>query len=297
MSRGSPGLLTGINAGAGDRHRQGRSVIIASFTSGAKVVYKPRSLAVDVHFQELLHWVDERGHHPPFRRARIIDRGTHGWVEFVGAEGCSIARKVRRFYRRQGGYLALLHVLRGTDFHHENLVAAGEHPVLVDVEALYHPELFAMEPAAEGTLRASVLAVGLLPCSRRAGRSTEGIDVSGLGAVEGALWPGELPRWERAGTDDMRMARARVSAELGLTIAHCSTARPLISPIRRRGRGRLRVDLRAMPTHAVPSCSRAADRCRGSPGRGPRDHPRRLDLRDAAARQPAPGRPALGRRP
>ncbi len=37
----------------GDSHRAGRSVLIATFTSGLKIVYKPKSLAIDVHFQGL----------------------------------------------------------------------------------------------------------------------------------------------------------------------------------------------------------------------------------------------------
>ena len=136
---GDPGTLTGVAGGLGDSHRGGRSVLIAEFRSGLRVVYKPRDLAVDVHFQELLSWLNERGDHPPFRTLKILDRGTHGWVEFVAEQACTSPDEVRRFYRRQGGYLALLHALDATDFHFENLIAAGEHPVLIDLEALFHP--------------------------------------------------------------------------------------------------------------------------------------------------------------
>src|SRR5215471_2730412 len=41
----APGLIVGIEAGAGDTPRNGRSVMIATFSTGARVVYKPRSLA------------------------------------------------------------------------------------------------------------------------------------------------------------------------------------------------------------------------------------------------------------
>jgi lantibiotic modifying enzyme len=56
-----PGPLTGVQAGAGDTHRNGRSVMILSFASGARIVYKPRSLAVDRHFQDLLEWLNGHG--------------------------------------------------------------------------------------------------------------------------------------------------------------------------------------------------------------------------------------------
>src|SRR6516164_3119816 len=176
-------MLTGVAGGLGDAHRGGRSVLIAEFRSGLRVVYKPRGLAVDVHFQELLSWLDERGDHSPFRTLRILDRGTYGWAEFVAEQPCTSPDEVRRFYRRQGGYLALLYALDATDFHCENLIAAGEHPVLVDLEALFHPR----EPAAGAThtdgpaddVASSVLRVGLLPLRLWDGAGSDGIDLSG----------------------------------------------------------------------------------------------------------------------
>src|SRR5262249_49957013 len=143
---------------AGDTHRGGRAVIIARFQSGLQVVYKPRSLAGDQHFQQVLAWINDRGDHPPFRLLKILDRGDHGWVEFVEPGGCADVGEVQRFYQRQGALLALLYALEATDFHHENLIAAGEHPVLVDLEALFHPRNPGVEPLgpAEDALAYSV---------------------------------------------------------------------------------------------------------------------------------------------
>jgi len=118
-----PGTITEIKGGAGDSHRQGRSVIVVKFSSGFQIVYKPRSLAVDIQFQNLLTWLNERGDHPPFRTLKILNRETHGWVEFVKAQDCSSEEEIARFYERQGGYLALLYALQAVDFHFENLIA------------------------------------------------------------------------------------------------------------------------------------------------------------------------------
>jgi hypothetical protein len=134
-----PGLLTAVEGGAGDTHRGGRSVLKVKFSSGLQLVYKPKSLAIDVHFQELLRWLNERGYQPAFRVVRLLNRETYGWSEFVDSHGCESPEEVTRFYERQGGYLALLYALSATDFHFENLIAAGEHPVLIDLEALFHP--------------------------------------------------------------------------------------------------------------------------------------------------------------
>jgi type 2 lantibiotic biosynthesis protein LanM len=211
-----PGVLVHVNGDAGDRHRGGRRVMIAEFSSGFRVVYKPRSLAVDVHFQELLDWLNTRGAHPPFRTLSILDRGTHGWVEFVAAQPCSSVDEVQRFYERQGAYLALLYALEAIDFHFENLIAVGEHPILVDLEALFHPHpeesaLRRVEPPAHKTLAHSVLRVGLLPHRRWSNDESDGIDLSGLGAIGGQLTPHTIPSLEGEGTDEMRLVRTRMA--------------------------------------------------------------------------------------
>src|SRR5262249_40900981 len=95
--KNDPGLLIQVDGGMGDTHQGGRSVLIARFSSGFRVVYKPRPLALGVHFQELLAWLNERGDHPPFRTIKILDRGTYGWVEFIAAQACSTSEEVRRF--------------------------------------------------------------------------------------------------------------------------------------------------------------------------------------------------------
>ena len=211
-----PGKLSKISPGAGDTHREGRSVVIATFSSGVKLVYKPHSLSVDVHFGDLLNWVNECGSHPLFRSLSVLDCGSHGWVEFVSAMGCTDPDEIERFYMRQGGYLALLYVLEATDFHLENLIAAGEHPVLVDLEALFHPRVRAGAASGHSGMSAarvmshSVLRVGLLPQRVWFTAESDGIELSGLGGAPGQLTPHQVPTFEAGGTDEMRIVRKRV---------------------------------------------------------------------------------------
>ncbi len=208
------GVLSEIQTGNGDSHREGRSVLIAAFSSGFKIVYKPRSLAVDLHFQELLEWLNERGADPPLRTLKVLDRGKYGWEEFVAPASCSSMAEVERFYRRQGEYLALLYVLRATDFHLENLIAAGEHPVPVDLESLFHPALVSAPGTesdwlADECMERSVLRVGLLPRQIWLDEEGQGVDLSGLGGAPGQLTPFEVPQVEEAGTDEMKISRKR----------------------------------------------------------------------------------------
>lgn len=207
------GSLVAIDGGSGDVHRGGRAVRILRFASGERLVYKPRSLAIDRHLQELLAWLNGKGYRPAFRVLTVLDHGTYGWSEFASAGPCRSRSGVERFYRRLGGYLSLLYALEATDFHHENLIAAGEDPVLADVEALFQPRL--SEPdsrqahaVAWSAIDHSVLRVGLLPQWR--GRGDAQLDVSGIGGAAGQLTPYEVPLWENEGTDAMRLVRRRL---------------------------------------------------------------------------------------
>jgi type 2 lantibiotic biosynthesis protein LanM len=211
-----PGELIQLDGSVGDSHRGGRSVLIAKFRSGFQVVYKPKSLAVDRHFQQLLNWLNERGDHAPFRTVSVLDRGTYGWTEFIEARGCATGEELKRFYERQGGYLALLYALEATDFHFENLIAAGEDPVLIDLESLFHPHAEGIDTTQTGGLVGksmvySVLRVGLLPQRILFNVQDGGIEMSGLGGAPGQMTPTGVPFWEKNGTDEMHLTRKRVS--------------------------------------------------------------------------------------
>jgi type 2 lantibiotic biosynthesis protein LanM len=215
-----PGPLTALDGGAGDRHRRGRSVRILSFASGARLVYKPRSLAVEAHFQELLAWINSLGG-PGFRTLGVLDRGDHGWMEFAAFEPCRSPEEVARFHERLGGLLAVLYALAATDCHYENLIAAGEHPVVVDLESLFHPQVQRgprTRPAED--LRSqfalhSVLRVGLLPFQVGQGEDFAGVDISGVAAVDGQPTPEKVIQWRGIGTDEMRVERDRAVMEGG----------------------------------------------------------------------------------
>jgi len=126
-----------------------------------------------------------------------------GWVEFVTQQGCMTSAEVSRFYIRQGAYLAILYALEGTDFHYENLIAAGEHPILVDLETLFQPRIADIHRVSEA-YKDSVLRLGLLP-QRMFGSTLEGINLSGLGAAVGQALPYSIPYLEAPGTDRMRL--------------------------------------------------------------------------------------------
>jgi type 2 lantibiotic biosynthesis protein LanM len=211
----NPGALVVLTGGAGDTHRGGRSVMIAEFSSGFRLVYKPKSLAIDTHFQELVAWLNQRGCQPRLYTLAVVDRGDYGWVEYVARASCHTPDQITRFYERQGAYLALLYALNANDFHFENIIAAGEHPVLIDLETLLQPQfdqfdVARAESAAARVMAESVLQVGLLPARIWSTDDSLGVDISGLGGPAGQLSPDRLPQLVGTGTDAMHFTRERV---------------------------------------------------------------------------------------
>jgi type 2 lantibiotic biosynthesis protein LanM len=200
-----PGVLASIIGGAGDPHRHGRTVTILEFSTGFKLVYKPRSLSVDFHFGEFLTWLNQSGFSAPFRILNVIDRGGYGWCEFVTHQPCSNCGEVERFYQRLGGYLAIFYITRASDMHFENLIAAGEFPVPVDLETLFHPFVEEKEDPAAAEWQKSVLRVLLLPERILGSETQEGVDISGLGAKNGQDYPAGSASWDGTGTDEMRV--------------------------------------------------------------------------------------------
>jgi type 2 lantibiotic biosynthesis protein LanM len=214
-----PGALVELRTGLGDFHRGGRTVTLFRFESGLRLIYKPKSLGVEAAFQNLLRWTGQKGFEPGFRTLCLLDRGMYGWVELIEASSCTDEAAVRRFYQRQGGYLALLWLLDATDLHWENLIASGEHPVLVDLETLFVPRqrelgIMADEERVGRVLEKTVLATGLLPSRVWADRGGEGVDLSGLAGTGGQAAPSML-RAEHPGTDEMRFELLPVEIPAG----------------------------------------------------------------------------------
>ncbi|MCK2244309.1 MULTISPECIES: type 2 lanthipeptide synthetase LanM family protein [unclassified Crossiella] len=213
-----PGRVTEVGFGSGDTHRGGRTVAIVRFER-ATVVYKPRSLAVDLVFNRYLDWFNQRDPLHPLRVLRVLDRGEHGWVEFAQTGPCAGAEELRAFYWRTGALLGLLHSLRATDIHIENIIAVGADPLLVDLEALFHTNPWEGDGAElsppQRVYAESVLLVGLLP-QPVVVRDPEGrsftADLSGV-AGRGGQSLEAVPVLEAMGTDEMRVVNRHVDTE------------------------------------------------------------------------------------
>lgn len=131
------GSIKNIQPGLSDPHHGGRSVTLLEF-EGGRIIYKPRSGRSEAAWFELLQWMNNHGFAPKLRAARVLERRSYSWMEFVEAASCKDQPAVKRFYERLGGMIAAAYLLKAVDCHRENVIAAGEYPILVDVDALWH---------------------------------------------------------------------------------------------------------------------------------------------------------------
>lgn len=207
------GDVVGVGEAVSDSHNNGRSVLALTFESGLRLIYKPKDVHLEQAYFDLLGWLEARGAPLTFRRLRIIARSGYGWAEVAETLPCPDADAARRYYRRAGMLLGLLYGLAGNDCHYDNIVAHGEHPVLVDMETFMHPqpqpfeddaaaEMLGARAVATDVFRASVLSTGLLPrwVVNNDGRTH---DASGLGGVGAQRSFDALPRWQHINTDAM----------------------------------------------------------------------------------------------
>jgi len=214
-----PGQPSEIDLGAGDLHAGGRSVARLTFEGGQRVVYKPRSLGAERHFQDVLRWFNDRGLQPTLRTLWVLDRGEYGWVEFVSPQECEDGAALGRFYTRMGAFLLVLHTLGASDMHFENIIAAGEHPVMIDLEALFHVlvkdaplDAAGRSQGAADLMHSSVLGVGLLPSPNFRVEDDEIVwnDFGGVSDIGTQLTSRKVMGWDRFGTDEIRMTRRRI---------------------------------------------------------------------------------------
>jgi type 2 lantibiotic biosynthesis protein LanM len=215
----APIALLRAKPGLSDPHHGGRTVHILTVAEGG-LVYKPRGLGPEEDFARLLDWCGERGLSLELRSPRTLDRGTHGWMELVTAADCPDESAARRFHRRAGMLLGLLHAFGSRDCHFENLIASGEHPILIDLEAWLPIRLRRWPPdgsfgeawdEAARRIERSVLSTGLLPQWQEGRRG----ELRSVGALGGGR-PGRRRQtvWRAVNSDAMVRVLREVETEV-----------------------------------------------------------------------------------
>ena len=164
-------------------------------------------------------------------------------------------KRLQAVFRRAGAWLALFHCFAGTDMHQENMIAAGEHPVPIDLEMILQAsarsqteevEAQAFQAATE-TVDNSVMQVGLVPAY---GRSPDN-EIFAIGGMNSDWKTRTQLTWNDINSDAMRPAKTTKAAQHNPEPAACRRPlREVRRPHRRFRRG-LR-GLRQVPAVAEP---------------------------------------------
>lgn len=218
-----PGRLLEFDCGLGDRHDHGGSVIDLRFEHG-RALYKPRSLAMDGAYATFLARLAEHGIEPVQAAATTLDRGEYGYAAWVEHRPLADEQAAQRYYHRYGGLIAIAYGLACTDLHLENLIACGEHPIVIDLETVLQPWMTraaASQAAARsvGPYAPSVVFSGLLPGARNEAGAQ---DLSGLAWAEYRF---DTRRAVDAGSDQLRLAPTESVAPPGRNLPHLADGR------------------------------------------------------------------------
>ena len=216
---GADSRVAKIEGDLSDPHNSGHSVQIVSFEDGSRIVYKPKDLRLDVAWYALVERLNRAEPPLELKAVSTISRDGYGWTEFIDHAGCADQEGCQRFFRRAGAWLALFHCFAANDMHQENMIAAGDHPVPIDLETILQapaeehkaqdPEAQAFDAAME-TVANSVMMVGLLPAY---GRSPDN-NVFAIGGMT-ADWNSKTKvKWNNINSDEMRPAKSK---EVGKT--------------------------------------------------------------------------------
>lgn len=209
---GKLGAVSSIEPLADDTHKDGRAVMSVTFESGTTVIYKPRSVDAGAAFYEFLDTLSTTLSIPEFDTPEYLCRDGYGWMECITVTDCADEAGVKRYYERAGALLAATYLLEFTDCHYENVVAAGEQPLILDAETVFHPYIDAdhdpTETAAINTVDETALLSLLLPfeSGQQYGPSIKlPVKVAGLGVDDSPtdLEVATKPSVEASNTDVM----------------------------------------------------------------------------------------------
>ena len=190
-----PGLsdidqVSKLDASLSDPHNYGRTVIMLEYGEGRKLIYKPRDVGIEREYFKLLAWMNEISGKDMFKVLAVLDKEKHGWIEFCDHLPCNNIEEVELFYRRSGMLLGVMHLLRASDFHFENIIASGAYPVAIDLEAMLLP------------LHESVLSTLYLPAYARC-KGKEIFYLSGMDTEVESKRERIIEKWKFINTDSM----------------------------------------------------------------------------------------------
>lgn len=199
--------ITDIETNLSDAHNKGNSVIKVELDKTDYLIYKPHSLENERIFYEIAKQLGNLIGLDFYSPSMICGDG-YGWESFIEQKSCDSEDEVHRYYKRIGVLLFLAYVLKSSDLHMENLIAYGEYPVFVDMEALFTPVSDMkgkdFNECIKAFIQQSVISTGILPFYHWNGQN-QGINVSALSHEDVQTLPVRVPTVADKNTANMHI--------------------------------------------------------------------------------------------
>ncbi|PTK00126.1 type 2 lanthipeptide synthetase LanM family protein [Mammaliicoccus sciuri] len=204
--------LDSISLAQGDLHNQGKMVIHCTYEEGS-IFYKPRKGDVDLLFSDLLSFFNKNTNHDLQATNNLI-KSNYFWVKGVDYKECNSKSEVSNFYYELGIILAFLYIFDATDFHAENLISHGSHPILIDLESLIGNRNF--RDFSDATdfnrylLSSSVKSTGILPFIFGDNESSDVSAIGKKGANQSSI---KVPKMSNIGTSNIAVRSEYIDIE------------------------------------------------------------------------------------
>jgi lantibiotic modifying enzyme len=128
------GNIVALDSAHGDEHENGQQSLILELSCGRKIAYKSRCLSLEQNFYVFASQLGSTELYQP----QYLSKAHYGWMEYIPQLECENKTQVSHYYYQAGLLLSLLYALEAEDMHHENVIACGSQPVLIDLETLFH---------------------------------------------------------------------------------------------------------------------------------------------------------------
>lgn len=190
--------IKSFKLGQSDSHAGGHSVVMVDLelanSEQGTIVYKPRCIKSEAAMQGLLETL-AKAEVIKFATYRVLCKEGYGYAEFLPVRNhTQIAKVVENFYNQMGGYLAIFHILGGSDLHFENILVSDCNAFICDCETILEVLPRRMDKLPD-TLFDSVYKTGMLDWPHaNTGDGSNRISLSGYSGGESYQTPFAVPQ-------------------------------------------------------------------------------------------------------
>ncbi|WP_369198768.1 DUF4135 domain-containing protein [Streptomyces djakartensis] len=200
--------MAGLFATGADLHNDNRQVVGVRLADGTRIMFKPRPLVSDDFVRDLYAVADHHLEHS--LRGCVPESltiGSHGWQRFVEPGPMHDPGQPARYFYRFGALCTLFGSIGASDLHEENLLAAGEHPCVIDTETVVRPNAGVDDDSLPhvliNQLKLSVASTMLVPMSSP--DSPIDLNMAGVGVEGEQASKMRRPVIRDTGTDGIRV--------------------------------------------------------------------------------------------